>query len=82
MAEETEQSGLFRRSVRYRLLVIALVPMLVVLPALLAIGISRWNDRFDAVTIAKVNDDLTIARQYLSRILENTENRLVAIGES
>lgn len=82
MAEGNEQSGLFRRSIRYRLLVIALVPMLLVLPALLAIGISRWNDRFDAVTIAKVNDDLTIARQYFSRILENTENKLVAIGES
>ncbi|CAK7257317.1 MULTISPECIES: cache domain-containing protein [unclassified Shinella] len=82
MAEASEKSGFFRRSVRYRLLAIALVPMLVVLPVLLAIGIDRWNDRFDAVTIAKVNDDLTIARQYLSRILENTENRLVAIGES
>jgi signal transduction histidine kinase len=56
--------------------------MLVVLPILLSVGIYRWNDRFDAVTIAKVNDDLTIARQYLSRILENTETKLVAIGES
>lgn len=82
MAETGATWGFFRRSVRYRLLVIALVPMLVVLPILLSIGISRWNDRFDAVTIAKVNDDLTIARQYLSRILENTETKLVAIGES
>ena len=82
MAEASEKLGFFRRSVRYRLLAIALVPMLVILPLLLAIGIYRWNDRFDAVTIAKVNDDLTIARQYLARILENTENRLVAIGES
>ncbi|KSV66781.1 hypothetical protein N182_34755 [Sinorhizobium sp. GL2] len=82
MVDATETSGFFRRSVRYRLLAIALVPMLVVLPLLLAIGIYRWNDRFDAVTIAKVNDDLTIARQYLSRILESTENRLIAVGES
>ncbi len=82
MSEDGETIGLFRRSVRYRLLAIALVPMLVVLPVLLAIGIIRWNERFDAVTLAKVDDDLTIARQYLSRILENTEGRLVAISES
>ncbi|MBB5042353.1 sensor histidine kinase [Shinella fusca] len=82
MAEGGEQAGTLRRSVRYRLLVIALVPMLVVLPLLLAIGIHRWNARFDAVTIAKVNDDLTIARQYFSRILENTGSRLVAVSES
>ena len=82
MAEGGEQAGTLRGSVRYRLLVIALVPMLVVLPLLLAIGIHRWNARFDAVTIAKVNDDLTIARQYFSRILENTGSRLVAVSES
>jgi len=82
MAEGGEQAGILRGSVRYRLLVIALVPMLVVLPLLLAIGIHRWNARFDAVTIAKVNDDLTIARQYFSRILENTGSRLVAVSES
>jgi len=82
MAEGSEHAGTLRRSVRYRLLVIALVPMLVVLPLLLAIGIHRWNARFDAVTIAKVNDDLTIARQYFTRILENTGSRLVAVSES
>lgn len=82
MAETGATSAAFYKSVRYRLLAIALVPMLVVLPILLSIGIYRWNDRFDAVTIAKVNDDLTIARQYLSRFMEGTEARLVAIGES
>jgi len=82
MARENGQPGFFLRSVRYRLLLIALVPMLIVLPVLLAVAIYRWNERFDTVTIAKVNDDLIIARQYLSRILENTGNKLVAVGES
>ncbi|WP_375789385.1 ATP-binding protein [Bradyrhizobium sp. Pha-3] len=65
-------------SVRYRLLAMALLPMLVILPLLLAISIYRWNVRFDAVLTSKVHDDLTIARQYLGRIFENTEDYLVS----
>ncbi|KRQ09674.1 histidine kinase [Bradyrhizobium pachyrhizi] len=67
-----------RASVRYRLLAMALLPMLVILPLLLAISICRWNVRFDAVLTSKVHDDLTIARQYLGRIFENTEDYLVS----
>jgi hypothetical protein len=71
-----------RHSVRHRLLAIALLPMLVILPLLLGITIYRWNARFDAALISKVNDDLTIARQYLARIRENTERQLVSATES
>lgn len=71
-----------RRSVRYRLLAIALLPMLVILPLLLAITVYRWNAKFDAALISKVNGDLTIAHQYLARILESTEQQLVSVGES
>jgi len=67
-----------RASVRYRLLAMALLPMLVILPLLLGISIYRWNVRFDAVLTSKVHDDLTIARQYLGRIFENTEDYLVS----
>lgn len=63
---------------RYRLLAMALLPMLVILPLLLGISIYRWNVRFDAVLTSKVHDDLTIARQYLGRIFENTEDYLVS----
>ncbi len=63
---------------RYRLLAMALLPMLVILPLLLGISIYRWNARFDAVLTSKVHDDLTIARQYLGRIFENTEDYLVS----
>jgi signal transduction histidine kinase len=59
-------------SVRFRLLAIALLPMLVILPLLLAVAAYRWNARFDATLISKVNGDLTIAHQYLARILEKT----------
>lgn len=70
------------RSIRYRLLAIALLPTLVILPLLLGIAVIRWNDKFDALLISKVNGDLTIAHQYLSRILENTGEHINALGGS
>jgi len=75
-------SAIRRRSVRYRLLTIALLPMLVILPLLLGITIYRWNARFDAALISKVNDDLTIAHQYMARILEDTEQQLNSMTDS
>lgn len=71
-----------RHSVRYRLLVIALLPMLIILPLLLGISIYRWNAKFDATLISKVHDDLTIAHQYLARILENNEEYIASVAES
>src|SRR5258705_2197861 len=70
------------RSVRFRLLAIALLPMLVILPLLLGVAVYRWNARFDATLISKVNGDLTIAHQYLARILEKTGVQIRALGLS
>ena len=70
------------RSVRFRLLAIALLPMLVILPLLLGVAIFRWNAKFDAALISKVNGDLTIAHQYLARILEKTGVQVRALGLS
>lgn len=70
------------RSVRYRLLAIALLPTLVILPLLLGGTMMRWNSKFDEMLITKVNSDLTVARQYLARILETTGERVSALGES
>jgi two-component system NtrC family sensor kinase len=69
-------------SVRYRLLAIALLPMLVVLPLLLGGTIVRWNAKVNALLISKVNGDLTIAHEYLFRILDNTRDQISALGES
>ena len=71
-----------RGSIRYRLLAIALVPMLVILPVLIGITVYRWDNRFDALAISKVSDDLTIAHLYVNRMLEGTEERLAAISQS
>src|SRR3954453_9540321 len=70
------------RSVRFRLLAIALLPMFVILPLLLGVAVYRWNARFDATLISKVNGDLTIAHQYLARILEKTGVQIRALGLS
>jgi signal transduction histidine kinase len=68
--------------VRHRLLAIALLPMLVILPALLGVAIYRWNAKFDAALISKVHDDLTIAHQYLARILEDAQEHLTSVADS
>lgn len=70
------------RSVRHRLLAIALLPMLVILPLLLGVTMLRWSMKFDDLLNTKVNSDLTVARQYLARILETTGERIDALGQS
>jgi two-component system, NtrC family, sensor kinase len=70
------------RSVRFRLLAIALLPTLVILPLLLGVAVIRWNEKFNAMLISKVNGDLTIAHQYLARILEYTDEHIRALGLS
>ncbi len=70
------------RSVRFRLLAIALLPMLVVMPLLLGVAGLRWSEKFDKLLISKVNGDLTIAHQYLTRILENSRDKVQALGAS
>ncbi|MFS8048075.1 cache domain-containing protein [Rhizobium sp. BR 314] len=82
MGEGTSDISKPRASVRYRLLAIALVPMLVILPVLLGIAIYRWSERFDALAVSKVNDDLTIAHIFVDRMLQGTEERLAAVSES
>ncbi|RCK43111.1 histidine kinase [Thalassospira profundimaris] len=70
------------RSVRFRLLAIALLPTLVILPLLLGFMMARWNGKFDALLTAKVHGDLTIAHQYFSHILENNGKQIEALGQS
>jgi two-component system NtrC family sensor kinase len=84
MSEESGRSDkpVRGRSVRFRLLAIALLPMLVILPLLLGVAIYRWNAKFDATLISKVNGDLTIAHQYLARILEKTGVQIRSLGQS
>ena len=69
-------------SLRYRLIALALLPMLVVAPILIGGTMYRWWGKFDSLLITKVNGDLTIAHQYLSQLVENTGERIQALGDS
>ena len=70
------------RSVRLRLLVLALAPLVLLLPTLLFLGMTRWTADYDALLIAKVESDLKIAEQYLARIMATTGDELYGIAES
>ncbi|WP_275288126.1 sensor histidine kinase [Halomonas elongata] len=70
------------RSVRVRLLVIALLPMLVLLPLLLGMAVLRWSGKVDDLLTVKVNGDLTIAHQYMARLREDSGDRIEALGAS
>ena len=71
-----------KRSVRLQLLVMALVPLMVLLPVLLAMGISRWNNDYNNLLIAKVESELQVAEQYLQRIVGATGTSVEALAAS
>ncbi len=70
------------QSVRLRLLVIALLPILVITPLFVGGVVLNWSTRFDKLLIAKVNGELTIAHQYLARLKERAGENLHALGDS
>ncbi|SFB72400.1 sensor histidine kinase [Tropicimonas isoalkanivorans] len=69
-------------SVRVRLLVLALAPLVLLMPALLLIAMTRWTADYDRLLIANVESDLRIAEQYLSRLMAGTGEDLQGIAES
>lgn len=75
-------SGWHRRSVRTRLLTLALLPMGAVLPVVLGFALFWWLGQFDALLVSKAHDDLIIARQYLRRIMERGDEQIAALGQS
>ena len=70
------------RSVRLRLLVIALLPLMVVLPLLFGVTMVRWIDRYNDLLIAKVASDLRVAEQYFGRIEATQAAEVAALAES
>ncbi len=69
-------------SVRLRLLVLALAPLVVLMPLLLLVGMARWTADYDRLLIANVESDLRIAEQYLARIMVGTGDDLTAVAGS
>ncbi|MET4129008.1 cache domain-containing protein [Roseovarius sp. MBR-6] len=69
-------------SVRLRLLILALLPLVVLMPALLALAIGRWSSNYDALLITNVETDLRVADQYVQRILTTTGGDVTALAGS
>lgn len=70
------------RSVRHRLLQLAVGPFLVLLPALLLV-IYQWGEGYyDRLLRFKVVSDLAVAHQYFNRVVERVGQDVAALGES
>ncbi len=70
------------KSVRLRLLILALLPFVVLMPLLLILGMTRWTADYDDVLIANVESDLRIAEQYLGQIMTSTGTNLRSVSQS
>ncbi len=70
------------KSVRARLLLIALLPMFLFMPLFGGVVIYNWSTRFDNLLIAKVNGELTIAHQYLEGLKQRAFENVQALGAS
>ncbi|MDF1794644.1 MAG: cache domain-containing protein [Thalassobaculaceae bacterium] len=69
-------------SVRLRLLAIALLPLIVLLPVLLGVTMLRWINKYDNLLIAKVASDLRVAEQYFGRINATQAAEVAAVAQS
>jgi two-component system NtrC family sensor kinase len=70
------------RSVRLRLLAMALLPLIVLLPLLLGVTMQRWVVQFDDLLIAKVGSDLRVAEQYFDQIKAIQASAVAATAQS
>lgn len=75
-----ETASRVRRAVRGRLLAIALIPFLALMPLLIGVSMQRWILRTDQILAARVTSDLTVARQYLSHLTDSTGQKIGAIA--
>ncbi|MEM6694314.1 MAG: cache domain-containing protein [Pseudomonadota bacterium] len=73
---------MFGTRVRLRLLILALLPLVVLMPILLGVTMLRWIDRYDELLIAKVQSDLRVAEQFFGQIEEAQAQRVSAVAQS
>ena len=71
-----------RRSIRSRLLLLALLPLGVVLPLLLAAFAYWGGSTLDSLLVAKVRSDLAIAHGYFERVSDAVGRTVVGLAES
>ncbi|MEO0329947.1 MAG: cache domain-containing protein [Pseudomonadota bacterium] len=69
-------------SVRLQVLILALLPLIVLLPFLLGFTMLRWINQYDDLLIAKVASDLRVAEQYFGRIEATQAEKVSALAQS
>jgi two-component system NtrC family sensor kinase len=69
-------------SIRSKLLAMALLPLLVVLPLLLGALVLWGNAAYDRVLITKVRSDLSVARGYFDQVLGEVGSGSFAVANS
>lgn len=69
-------------SVRNKLLAMALLPLLVVLPLLLGALVIWGNAAYDRLLITKVRSDLSVARGYFGQVLGEVGSGTLAVAQS
>lgn len=71
-----------RRSIRTRLLLLALVPLGVVLPLIMA-ALAYWGGAyFDRLLVTKVRSDLAVAHGYFERVTEGVGRSVTSLATS
>ncbi|MDE2439833.1 MAG: cache domain-containing protein [Betaproteobacteria bacterium] len=71
-----------RRSIRTRLLLLALVPLGVVLPLIMA-ALAYWGGNyFDRILATKVRSDLAVAHGYFDRVIEGVGRSVAGLATS
>lgn len=71
-----------RRSIRVRLLLLALLPLAIVLPVLLAVLATGGGNYLDRLLITKVRADLAIAHGYFERVAEGVGRSVEGLANS
>jgi two-component system, NtrC family, sensor kinase len=69
-------------SVRSQLLFMVLLPLIVVLPILVALVLYWGNSAFNTLLIFKVNSDLAVAHEYFVRVKDGVGGRVAGLAGS
>ena len=80
--DQTAAAPVRRHSIRVRLLLLALLPLGIVLPALLAILVVWGGDYVDRLLVARVRTDLAAAHGYYERVAEGVGRSVAALAGS
>jgi two-component system NtrC family sensor kinase len=72
----------FGSSVRYKLLLMVLSPLLIVLPILVGLVIYWGNTSYQKLLIFKIDSDLVVAHQYFEQVVKGVGDNVMSLGQS